>query len=568
MSMSAVATSARSSAVADLDRAVAELHDHAREFARLGPAAKARLVRSCIPLAVEVAPDWSARGLQAKGLPPTSAEEWLSGPLPTVRHLRLLADSLDAVAVSGRPALGTGLRHREDGRLEVDLVPASGLDRVLYRGTRAYALLQEGLGTEDARARQAPFYAEHDPDGGVCLVLGAGNVSSIPAMDVLTKLFNEGQVCLLKVNPVNEWVGPFLERAFAPLVDAGFLRVVYGGADVGRHLVEHAGIDAVHLTGSAQTHDALVWGPPGPEQDRRRAADDPVLTVPITSELGNVTPVVVVPHRYRPADLRFQARYLATMVANNASFNCIAAKMLVTAGGWAQHEEFLALLGGYLVEIPVRRAYYPGASERWTSLTEGRTVERYGVPDTGELPWGIVRDLDPTDADDPLFTTEPFCSLLSETTVGSTDPLDFLPRVTRFLNETLWGTLSATIVVAPELERDAEVGRALDRSVTELRYGCVAINHWPAVSYGLVAPPWGGHPGSTLVDVQSGTGWVHNTSMLEGVDKVVLRGPIRLRPTPPWFADHPKAGRAGADLVALEAEPTWARLPGLLRRLL
>ena len=566
--MSATAASARPSAVADLDRAVAELQDHAREFARLGPALKAGLVRSCIPRAVEVASAWSARGLEAKGLPPTSAEEWLAGPVPTVRHLRLLADSLDAVAVAGRPALGTGVRHRDDGRLEVDLFPAGGLERLLYGGRSVHALLQEGLDTEGARARQAAFYAEHDPDGAVCLVLGAGNVSSIPAMDVLTKLFNEGQVCLLKINPVNEWVGPFLERALAPLVDAGYLRVVYGGADVGRHLVEHAGIDAVHLTGSAQTHDALVWGPPGPEQDRRRAANDPVLRVPITSELGNVTPVAVVPHRYRAADLRFQARYLATMVANNASFNCISAKMLVTATGWAQREEFLALVSEYLAKIPARRAYYPGASERYATLTEGRAVQRYGAPGAGELPWGIVRDLDSADADDPLFTTEPFCSLLSETTVGSTDPLDFLVAATTFMNDTLWGTLSAAIVVAPELERDAEVARALDRAVTDLRYGCVALNDWPAVSYGLVSPPWGGHPGATLTDVQSGTGWVHNTFMLGGIDKAVLRGSIRFRPTPPWFADHPTAGRAGPDMVALEAEPRWARLPGVLRRLL
>ena len=152
--------------------------------------------------------------------------------------------------------------------------------------------------------------------------------------------------------------------------------------------------------------------------------------------------------------------------------------------------------------------------------------------------------------------------------MGSTDPLDFLAAATTFMNDTLWGTLSAAIVVAPELERDGEVRRALDRAVTDLRYGCVALNHWPAVSYGLVSPPWGGHPSATPGDVQSGTGWVHNTFMLGGIDKAVVRGPIRTRPTPPWFADHPTAGRAGADLVALEAEPRWARLPGVLRRLL
>ena len=567
LSMSGTATSARSTPVADLDRAVGELQEHARSFARLGPAAKAALVRACLSRVTAVAGAWSARGLEAKGLPPTSAEEWLAGPLPTVRHLRLLADSLEAVA-AGRLTLGTGTRRREDGRVEVDLFPDRALDRLLYRGTSVRVLLQEGVDAEGARARQAAFYAEHEPSGGVCLVLGAGNASSIPPMDVLTKLFNEGQVCLLKINPVNEWVGPFVEQGLAPLVDAGVLRVVYGDADVGRHLAGHPGIDAVHLTGSARTHDALVWGPPGPEQDRRRAEGDPVLRVPITSELGNVTPVVVVPYRYKPADLRFQARYLATMVANNASFNCISAKMLVTATGWEQRDELLELVGGHLAGLPTRLAYYPGARDRFDSLTQGRTVQRYGSPAAGELPWGVVRDLDATDRGEPLFTTEPFCSLLSETTVGSTDPVDFLAAATTFCNDTLWGTLSAAVVMAPALERDAGVRRALQASVTALRYGCVAVNHWPALGYGLASPPWGGHPSSTLADVQSGTGWVHNTRMLGGVDKAVLRGPIRTTPTPAWFADHPTAGRAGQELVALEADPRWARLPGLLRRLL
>lgn len=41
-------------------------------------------------------------------------------------------------------------------------------------------------------------------EGRVCLVLGGGNVSSIPAMDALYKLFVEDEVVLLKMNPVND----------------------------------------------------------------------------------------------------------------------------------------------------------------------------------------------------------------------------------------------------------------------------------------------------------------------------------------------------------------------------
>ena len=563
--MSTPVSSVRSTSTAELDRAVGELSDHAAGFARVGARQRARLVRHCLPLALEVAAEWSAAGLRVKGLPGDSIEEWLSGPVPLIRHLRLLAASLDDVALRGRPPLGVSTRQRDDGRLEVNLFPAVGLDRALYRGFTALVLLQEGVGRQAAVEAQAAYYQQRDPVGSVALVLGAGNVTSIGATDVLTKMFNEGSVCLLKMNPVNEWVGPFLARALEPLITAGYLRVVYGGAEVGAYLAGHEGIDAVHLTGSAATHDAMVWGPPGPESDRRRAANDPVLTVPITSELGNVTPVAVVPHHYSDEQLAFQARNVATMVANNASFNCVAAKMIITGTGWAQREAFLELVADSLSALPTRNAYYPGAVDRFHALTEGRAgVRALGRPAAGQLPWALIPGLDARATDDPLFRVEPFCSLISETSVGGSDPVEFLAAATSFMNDTLWGTLSACIVIHPELERDPAVAAALDRAVLELRYGTVAINHWTAFGYALVSPPWGGHPSTSLQDIQSGLGWVHNTSMLGGVDKVVVRGDLLTRPDPAWFAGRVGLGRVGPRLAALEAAPSWAKLPGLL----
>src|SRR5262245_3968686 len=106
--MSAPATSATPSEPSQLDSAVDHLRAHASELARLAPAAKADLLRQCIPRVVEAAAAWVAQGTKAKGLAPDQvAEEWLAGPLPTLRNARLLAESLDAIAERGRPPLGT-----------------------------------------------------------------------------------------------------------------------------------------------------------------------------------------------------------------------------------------------------------------------------------------------------------------------------------------------------------------------------------------------------------------------------------------------------------------------------
>src|SRR4051794_7949377 len=89
--MSSAAASAAPSTPGALDRAVDELRGHAVELARLGPAARAALVRQCVPRLVDVAPAWVAAGARAKGLGDfETAEEWLAGPLATVRMMRLL----------------------------------------------------------------------------------------------------------------------------------------------------------------------------------------------------------------------------------------------------------------------------------------------------------------------------------------------------------------------------------------------------------------------------------------------------------------------------------------------
>ena len=545
-----------------LDEALRTLSERAQAFARLDLNQKLDLLNASRARTADVAEDWARAGHQAKGLPADHGEEWLVGPVPTMRNLRLLAESLERIRKGRRPVDDKQIRQRADGRTEVSVFPTSNLDAALFTGFTVTQVMASGLTPDDVKHRAGAFYRQPAPQGGVSLILGAGNVSSIPPMDALYKMFAEGRVCLVKMNPVNEWAGPFLEAALSPFIDRGFLRVVYGGGDEGRYLVQHEAVGDVHITGSNLTHDLIVWGPPGAERDRRMAANEPLLKKPITSELGNVSPVCIVPFEYEPAELAFMARNVAAMITNNASFNCNAAKMLITSEGWTQRSDFLRRIEAALSETPTRRAYYPGAFERYARLIAGRdSVHKVGAADDERLPWTVISDVDPTRTDDPLFKTEPFCAVLSETRLPAREPAAFLTEATTFMNERLWGTLNAAILVPPKLEGSTEVGGALDRSIDQLRYGTVAINHWPAVAYAATSPAWGGHPSSTLADVQSGLGWVHNTYLLDGIEKTVLRGPLRVFPKPVWFGDHSRAGEIGRRLVDLERSPSWLKIP-------
>ncbi|HXI58223.1 MAG TPA: aldehyde dehydrogenase family protein [Polyangia bacterium] len=556
------------SSPAALDQAVAAVVQRKRAFARLPVAEKIALLRATAPLLNAVSGDWVAAACRAKGIPldsPTAGEEWLAGPAPSARNIRLLVDSLLQIARQGRPQLGRKVRTRPDGRVEVEVLPVGGWDTTLYRGLSCWVRLQPGIDEAGARQQQAAFYQESQPEGKVSLILGAGNVSSIPVMDVLYKMFVDGSVCLLKMNPVNEWVGPFLEQALAPLIAAGFLRIVYGGAEEGEYLCQHRDVDDIHITGSDKTHDRIVWGAPGTEQERRKRQGAPLLAKPITSELGNVSPVAIVPGKFSDKELWFQARNLTTMLVNNGSFNCNGAKVLITARGWPQRDRFLELFRKAMGQARTRKAYYPGARQRYEEMVAGRNaVQYFGSPEPESLPWAFIPDVDSSRADERLFRVEAFCGLLGHTEVGEADPALFLATVTDFCNDRLWGTLNAALIIDGKSEADPTIARALDRAVTELRYGTVAINLWPAVGYGTVSPPWGGHPSATLANIQSGLGWVHNTFMLGGIEKSIVRGPVVLAPKPAWYFDNKQCNVIGQKLAAFETHPRALNVPSLV----
>ncbi|MEO7035519.1 MAG: aldehyde dehydrogenase family protein [Polyangiaceae bacterium] len=545
--------------IADLDCALGTLSERATLFARTPLVDKVAWLREMLVRFHGVAPGMVRDACVAKGVElgtPLEGEEWMAGILPIIRNLKQLANSLDQVRRNGAPSVAASrLQRLPGGALAVRVTPHEAYDPLLYAAFGAQTWLEPGIDAQRLGDAQAGFYKRRGPEGRVVLVLGGGNVASIPVLDVIYKSFVEGAVCLLKMSPVNAYLGAYIERAFTPLISRGFLRIVYGGADVGAYLVAHPTVDELHITGSAETHDRIVWGEPGAERDGRKQRGAPLFSKPVTSELGNVSPVLVVPGEYSDAELSTMARGIAGMVVQNASFNCNAAKMLVTPRGFAQRGALLERLNAVFAEIAPRQAYYPGAAQRYAALTQhAEHVTRIGDARDGALPWTLITELDAS-SNAPQFTVEPFCSILSEVSVGSADPVEFLASATRFANERLWGTLNAMLYVTPALERDVTLSAALERAVTDLRYGTVGINQWPASAYALATAPWGGYPSSTLADVQSGIGWVHNSLLLERVQKTVQRGPLRAFPAPPYFPGHRSLHLLGRALVDFEASP-------------
>lgn len=539
--------------------AIADLGQGAKRLVTLSIADRQRLLRDCLDGVQQTWENWIEQAWQAKRIPaadPARAEDIMTGPLPTVRYLTLLHQSLTDLAHGSRPRLPAA-PYELRGRLRVPVFPTHSLfDRQLFRPIHAHVVMPAGV-TEESMfgdcLRKATGCAGQEP--AITLVLGAGNVSSIPITDALTKIFQQNEAVLLKMNPVNEYVGPIFEKAFAPLIDADLLRIAYGGADVGASLISNNSIDGVHITGSNRTHDAIVWGDTQQEQRDRKAAETPLLQKPITSELGNVSPWIVVPGQYSKQQLRFQAENIVASITSNASFVCVATKMVITHKDWPQREQFLDMVEGILSDTPRRFAYYPGARERYARFAK-RTPDQHEY-----LPWTFRRDVDPR-TDPRLFQEESFVCVCGETPLTANSPSDFLNRAVDFANQRMWGTLSAAMTVPLDFQtrfRD-ELGASIDR----LKYGTVGINQWPGVAFALMSTSWGAYPGSALEDIQSGIGSVHNTYLLERPEKTVLSSPLTIFPKPMWFSTHRCPESVARSLQRLYLSPTVWRLPRIL----
>jgi acyl-CoA reductase-like NAD-dependent aldehyde dehydrogenase len=554
-----------------MDAALEELERHQAEWTRTGLEERIAILEQIQGDLIRVAERWVAACAKAKGIEAGSSrvgEEW-PGPMILVRLCRLLRDSLRDVLDHGAPRLPGPVTTRADGQIVCPVFPQTVMERVFYNGMTAEVWLDPALDRSRFEVAHAAHSRLNAGEGKVALVLGAGNYSMLGPADILYKLFCEHQVVLFKPNPVAEYLGPLIEEAFAALVRRGVLRIVYGGGKEGAYLTGHSGIDEIHLTGSDKTYEAIVFGP-GAEGAERKEQRQPLLDRRFTCELGNVSPTIVVPGPWSKLELEYQAEHIASMITLNAGFNCMSTRVIIQHEAWPLRRRLLDRVRRVLSGTPTREAYYPGAADIHRAFIEAHPeAELLGEPGSGHLPWTLIAGVDASDADDICFTTEPFCSLFSETALAAPDVPEFIDQAVALANDRIWGTLSATLLVHPRSLRDPRVAAAVERAIADLRYGTVAVNIWAGMGYMLGTTSWGAYPGHPSHDIQSGEGTVNNALLLPDVQKSVVRAPFlthapQLLPKPPYFVSHRTAPEMFRQLTYFEQDLDLKHLPGIL----
>ena len=557
----------------DLDKAINILNTNKDNWVNLPISEKIPLFKSLSSKTSSVAKDWVDAAVKAKSInvnSPLSGEEWTSGPWALIYGAESMVGTLKALDNGKNPPIGK-IRSRPDGQLVANIFPYNIYHHLLLSGIRAEVWMQKNVNKDNFDDHIAQVYKSNSQNGSVSLVLGAGNVSSIPPLDVLDRLFAHLSVSILKMHPVNDYLKDIFEKIFEDFISAGFVQIVSGGADVGKYLCNHEEIDHIHITGGAKTYNSIVFGS-GEEGEKRKNQGEIQINKTITAELGCVTPIIVVPGPWSKADIKYQSENIATQKLHNASFNCIAGQVLVLPQSWNLSNDLLEEVKSTISSTKLREPYYPGANDRHDAVkqTYGNCEQ---IDKNGSFSRLLVTDLDYKSSNEYLFNNEVFVGALAQTFLPGESPKDYLLNTIKFCNEKLWGTLGANIIIHPKTIK--ELGPDLENIISELKYGSIGINTWCAMAFLTAECTWGAFPGHTANDIQSGNGVVHNTRLFDKPEKTVvyapfspfprnlLKGEIHMFPKPPWFVTNKQAHNVSRRFTYFQAKPGPFHLPGL-----
>ena len=547
-----------------LDDALHTLAGNKHLWARTSVAERVAMLRRMKETLMPQARAWVLTAADKKGIPagsPLVGEEWLAGPYACMSALNLYIETVGAQP--GKAYLGKlAQRMLPGGQLAVKVFPHTLMETLLAGGVSAEVWMEPGVTASNLASNTAQAYSQPDASrsGKVALVLGAGNVAAIAPLDVLYKLLVQHQVCIVKLNPVNDYLLPFFSAMLQPAIDLGVVRIFNGGADVGAYLTEHPLVETIHITGSEAVHDAIVWGV-GDEARHRKASRSPRNMRPIHSELGAITPTIVVPGPWSEADLQFQAEALVTQKLQNNGFNCAASQVMLLSAAWDLAPRFEQLVKQVLRDAPQRAPYYPGASTRVQEVKQ-RYPQAEVVSGSSAASERVFVPIDADASERHFFNNEVFGAALARVSLKPADPETFLHAAIAYANTQLRGTLSANIIIHPKTLQ--ALGEKFEALLLDLKYGAIGVNVWAAYSFLLATATWGAFPGHTLDDVQSGRGVVHNAFMFDQPQRTLVRGPFRAFPKPPWFVTHRTADQLGPKLTAMEYRPSFLKLPGIM----
>ncbi len=522
----------------DIDRFITTLRTKSKEFNSISNVQLASMLEETISNIKEVSFFWATICSDNKGTTKTPAEgeEWLGGPFASV-----LATQYYIKSLINDDDLKEKKYNSEENSYKV--FPNNFTERITFPFIDAKVIFNKSMSFDDINKYRG-FSKRYDIDPSITLVLGAGNFSSIPYLDVLYHLITRKSVILLKLNPVNEYLKPVFEKVFQNFIERGYIIVTTGNIDESKYMATHPGINHIHLTGSDKTFEDIVYGRELTDKERKSRSLSKINNKPITSELGNVTPIIIHPGKWSTSDIKYQARKIVTAKLNNNGFNCIAAQVVVLPDGWGQTDTLIKFVKHYMSKAKERKAYYPESIERLEKLEKDKGYERVNALSC--VTPHLTREIK---AYSKFEIDEVWSSTIYFKKIEYTSIEDFANKAIDYCNNELWGNLGVSVIIK---DHDRKFNKHITNLyIDKLNYGTVAINEWAAIGYIIPQLPWGGFPGNRDNDIQSGQSVVHNSMLFESPLKGVVNTKFRISRLidPPWFVTNKKARRLFKNLT-------------------
>lgn len=530
-----------------IDEYLRTLKDHQREWATYPITGRIKLLEQVQANIVEYLDQWAQEDLKARHIPEGHPETLVSFRSPGLVGIanRNYLETLKQIKSNGGYRPYVKARQRGN-RVIIDSFPKNFTDKLVYHGVRAEIWLKSGTKLKDLPSYQASSYKTKDDIGGISFISAAGNVSAAVFADLYQKLIMEKHVCIIKTHPVLEYMGDILSKVLAPFIEAGFVRIVTGGTSVGKYLSEHPLVRDIAFTGSDKTFDAIVYGL-GDEGQINKQKDLRLNDKPIACELGNITPVIVVPGDWTETELDYQAKNIFLMLANNNGYACVAARMLVLPKKWDKSAILLQKLEDMFINSVQPVNYYPGTEETFKDAKQiYPEADVFGNINKEQQPFIFAKNLN-ANKNEIAFRREFWATFMGQTYINGKDDGEYLANAVKFANEKLWGTLAAVIIIDPKTQKELTQNGTFQRAIEDLQYGTIVTNAYPGLSLTLGTNPWGGYPGSSYQDIQSGNTFTLNPFLLDNIEKSVVYAPFCKLPLPSWKPSHkalPQLARA------------------------
>ena len=527
----------------DIDRNISKLRVNSSEFLNLDKTNLISMLEQVINNIQTISYYWASLSSEKKGHLTKSkeGEEWIGGPFSCIYALQYFIEYL-------QDEDGLDINNFDETNKSYKVFPTKNIEKLLFPFLEGEIRFGKNLNFDQINEYRGFANRFNNNKPKITLVLGAGNVSSIPVLDALYHMIAYKSVIYLKLNPVNDYLLPIFKQVFEPFISRGFMIVTEGDMEASQYLTEHDGFQHTHLTGSNYTYENIVYGKALSDKERTLKTLPKINKKPITTELGNVTPIIIHPGNWSRSEIKHQAKKIVTAKLNNSGFNCIAAQVIVLPKDWKHTSKLKADIKYYLNKIGDTTSYYPGAIENLNDLNNSSNYEQINNL-TCSTPF-LISNLD---LENEYGSKEVWSTALYFKEISYNSYEDFCINSVDYVNNELWGNLGVSVLIKNYKKKKNEI--ILNYYVENLKYGTVAINEWSALGFVIPSLPWGGYPGNKDNDIQSGQGYVHNSFLFESPQKGIIYSKFRLSRLidPPWFVTNKKAHRIFKNLTYYQA---------------